>query len=214
MPELRWPVVLFDLDGTLADTIPLILASHDVATREVLGRSFSEAERLSWIGRTLWDIYEEIAPDLVDEVASAYIDWNMRHMHLIDHFPGVNELVTGMREMDVQMGVVTSKRRPAAQATLDAVDLGWVPLLATAFETPEHKPSPLPLLHGLKAIGADVSDAVYVGDAVVDVEAAQAAGMAAVAVTWGAGRPEELSSAGPEALVRDAGELREVLLGF
>ncbi len=210
MRDMRWPVVLFDLDGTLADTIPLILASHDVATRQVLGHSFTEHERLSWIGRTLWDVYEEIAPDRVDELAGVYLDWNQQHLHLIDPYPGVNELVAEMRDLQIPLGVVTSKRRPAAQATLDAVDLGWVPLLATAFETAEHKPSPLPLQHGLRVIGSD-AEAVYVGDAVVDVLAAQAAGMGSVAVAWGAGTADELSAVKPDALVADASELRRVL---
>lgn len=212
MRSVRWPVVLFDLDGTLADTIPLILASHDVATKQVLGIEFSEEERLSWIGRTLWDIYEDVAPDRVDEIAQAYMDWNREHLHLIAHYPGVNDMMADLRALGVQMGVVTSKRRPAAKATLEAVGLGWVPVVAAAFETAEHKPSPLPLRHGLAMLHAETLAAAYVGDAVVDMQSAQAAGLSSVAVTWGAGNVEELTATRPDAVVDNAAELLAALL--
>ncbi len=211
MSAMRWPVVIFDLDGTLADTIPLILASHDHATRVVLGREYSEAERLSWIGRTLWDIYDDIAPDKVDEIADVYTNWNRDNLHMIASYPGIGELMADLRASKVPVGVVTSKRRPAAKATLQAVGLNWVPVLAAAFETAEHKPSPLPLEHALTKLGARASDAVYVGDAVFDVQAAQAAGLGSIAVLWGAGTPADLASAQPSVLVRDVEELRVAL---
>jgi pyrophosphatase PpaX len=74
-----------------------------------------------------------------------------------------------------------------------------------------HKPSPEPLLLALQRLGVRATDAVYIGDAVVDVLAAKAAGMTSIAVTWGAGERPELLAAGPLAVVDTMDELRAEL---
>lgn len=88
-----------------------------------------------------------------------------------------------------------------------------IEVAASLEDTTEHKPDPAPLLHGARFLGADPASCVYVGDATVDVLAAQAAGMASVAVTWGAGTPEDLVAAGPDHLCRSVEELRTLLFG-
>ncbi|MFP5406131.1 MAG: HAD family hydrolase, partial [Gammaproteobacteria bacterium] len=88
---------------------------------------------------------------------------------------------------------------------------GRMRLLATEEDTVHHKPAPDPLFHALAAVGGRPDTAVYVGDAVVDLQAAHAAGVAAIAVTWGAGSTQELSSANPAAMVHSMDELRSVL---
>jgi pyrophosphatase PpaX len=110
------------------------------------------------------------------------------------------------------MAVVTSKSR-------DAVELAQrilpppVPFdaVVTAEDTERHKPGPEPILHALELLGGTPSDAVYVGDARYDVLAARAAGVAAVAVTWGAGDEDALRAAGPDAVVGTPAELAAVL---
>ena len=211
----RWPVVLFDLDGTLANTIPLILASYQHATRSVLGRVAPRDTMLGWIGRTLWDTFSELDADRVDDLVACYTTWNLANLtRLVTPYAGVEAVVDGLDRAGVRTGVVTSKRRPAAEATLAAVGLaGRLPVLVSAFDTTHHKPHPEPLVRGLGLLGADPADAVYVGDAVVDLQAATAAGVAAVAVTWGAGGRSELLAERPTALCDTMPELERVLLG-
>ena len=79
-------------------------------------------------------------------------------------------------------------------------------------DTALHKPSPEPLLLALQQRGVRAQDSVYIGDAVVDVLAAKAAGMAVIAVTWGAGDRADLLAAGPLAVVDTMDELRAYLL--
>ena len=79
-------------------------------------------------------------------------------------------------------------------------------------DTTRHKPEPDPLLEAARRLGIDPASAVYVGDATVDVLAAQAAGMAAVAVTWGAGERDALVATGPQAVFDSVGELTAYLL--
>ena len=210
----RWPTVLFDLDGTLADTIPLIVASYQHAFRTVLGTEPSEELARSWIGRPLLPALLEEAPEHGHALDLAYREWNLANTErLIQRYAGVPELLTALRSAGVRTGVVTSKRRQTAQLAMAAVGIeGLIEVVGALEDTSVHKPAPDPLLHGAAALGVDPAQCAYVGDAVVDVRAAQAAGMAAVAVTWGAGLREQLAAAGPSAVVDTVSALADVLL--
>jgi pyrophosphatase PpaX len=209
----RWPVVLFDLDGTLADTIGLIVASYNHAFRTVMGTERDEAEIRAWIGRPLLESFAAVAPEHAAELDEVYRAWNIAQTEsLLREYPGLRELLADLSGAGVRTGVVTSKRSQTALLALRGVGLEEeVPLLATLEDTDRHKPLPDPLLHAARTLGVEPGDCVYVGDAVVDIEAARAGGMSAVAVTWGAGSRGDLEAAGPDALVGSVDELRQVL---
>ncbi len=210
----RWPTVIFDLDGTLANTIPLIVASYQHAFRTVLGTEPSEDRARSWIGRPLLPALLEEAPEHGHALDLAYREWNLANTErLIQRYAGVPELLAALRSARVRTGVVTSKRRQAAQLAVAAVGIeGLIEVVGALEDTTVHKPAPDPLLRGAAALGADPEHCAYVGDAVVDVRAALAAGMSAVAVTWGAGVRHELAAAGPFAVVDTVAALADVLL--
>lgn len=213
--RLRWPIVLFDLDGTVANTIPLIVASYRKALKSVLGAEVEEPVIRRWIGRTLADVCVEIAPDQADELVAEYTHHNLTHLtEMIEPYPGVGALVDELRQAGATVGIVTSKRRMSAEASLAAVGLfGLAPIIGAMEDSVEHKPHPEPLLNAMDALGAAPADVVYVGDAVYDVLAAKAAGAgAAVGVTWGAGVPGDLAEAGADAVCDTVQGLREVLL--
>lgn len=128
--------------------------------------------------------------------------------------PGVPDLLDGLRAAGVRTAVVTSKRRETAALALEHVGIaGRIDVVAALEDTTEHKPDPAPLHHGAEVLGVDPPACVYVGDATVDLLAARAAGMAAVAVTWGAGLREELVEVGPDRVCDSVEELAGVLLG-
>jgi pyrophosphatase PpaX len=211
----RWSSVLFDLDGTLADTIPLIVASYQHAFRTVTGEEVDEDRARSWIGRPLLPALLEASPEHGHELDRVYREWNLANTaRLIQRFDGVPELLADLGAAGVATGVVTSKRHHTARMALEGVEVDHlVDVVAALEDTDRHKPDPAPLLHGANRLGVDPAGCVYVGDAVVDVEAAHAAGMAAVAVTWGAGEEGALAAAGPLALVRRVPDLSALLLG-
>ncbi len=214
MANPRWRTVLFDLDGTLVDTIPLIVASYQHALTTVLGQPGDEARIKTWIGRTLVAAFSEVSPDRAEDLRTAYIEWNLAHTEeLLRKIDGIDGLLDDLRSAGVGVGVVTSKRRATADLALRLAGLEHrVPLVTAMDDTQRHKPNPEPLFHGLGVLGGDPSSAAYVGDAIVDLQAARAASMGAVAVTWGAGTPDELRTTRPDAMTDTVAGLRQVLL--
>ncbi|MDO4718295.1 MAG: HAD-IA family hydrolase [Propionibacteriaceae bacterium] len=214
MSSARWPVVIFDLDGTLVDTVGLIVSSFQHTWREGFGEDLDAGVARSWIGRTLPDLFAPYGPEKAEELKELFITYNVAELPRQQRtYPGVAGLLDRLHRAGVVTGIATSKRRPTAQLSLDVAGITGVRLLATLEDTPRHKPDPAPLLHALDQLGSTPEEAVYVGDAVVDIQAARAAGLASVAVSWGAGLPDALAAARPDALVDHAEELWEVLAG-
>lgn len=213
-PTPRWPTVFFDLDGTLADTIPLIVASYQHAFRVVLGEEVDEARARAWIGRPLLEALLEESPEHGHTLDAAYREWNLANtQRLIRRYDGVPWLLEELTAAGVRIAVVTSKRRDTARIALEAVGAEHlVDVVAGLEDTQRHKPAPDPLLHGAAALGVDPATCAYVGDATVDLQAARAAGMAAVAVTWGAGEVDALAAENPDAMVGDVAGLVALLL--
>lgn len=212
--QARWQTVVFDLDGTLCNTIALILASFRHAHREVLGEELDQEVARSWIGRTLPDIYAPYG-EAAEDLRNSYLAFNLANLEQLQtSFDGIAELLQDLRSAGVVTGVATSKQRTSADRSLAASGLTeLVPVVASMGETEHHKPHPEPIRHALAQLGADPATAVYVGDAVVDVQAAQAAGIDQIAVTWGAGDRTELLLTNPTAAVDSVDELARWLLG-
>ena len=215
MHALRWPVVLFDLDGTVLDTVELIRASHEHAVREVLGLELSDEELMAGIGTPLREQMETFSPERAEELFHTYRAWNHANTaRLIRPYDGMDELLVELEREGARLGIVTSKMR-------DAVDLAWDALpppivwdcVITIEDTDLHKPHPAPLLEALRQVGGTPAEAVYVGDSPFDLQAAQAAGCAAVGVTWGVFRRDALAVEEPLAIVDTPAELLEVLAG-
>ncbi|HYN67838.1 MAG TPA: HAD-IA family hydrolase [Ornithinibacter sp.] len=211
----RFATVLFDLDGTLADTIPLIVASYQHAFRTVLAQEVEETRARAWIGRPLLPALLEESPEHGHDLDRVYREWNLANTgRLIRRYPGVPELLGDLTAAGVTCAVATSKRRETARLALVGVGIDHlVDVVAALEDTTAHKPAPDPLLHAAAALGVDPTGCVYVGDATVDVLAARAAGMAAAAVTWGAGEPDALSATHPDVMVDTVPELAAYLLG-
>jgi len=126
---------------------------------------------------------------------------------------GISGLLERLADAGVRIGVVSSKKTDYLDLGLDRLGLGsWVDVLVGADDTERHKPGPEPLLYAAGLLDAKPSRCVYVGDAVTDVVAGRAAGMATIAVTWGAATVDDLAEAGPTAVVSSVAELAEQLL--
>ena len=212
---MRHPVVLFDLDGTLIDSGPIILASMRHAAREVLGVEIDEPRVRAAIGGPgLVAQMRDLDPDRIDELVDTYRAHNEPLHAELEAFTGMLEVLPILRERGHRMGIVTAKRRATAELAFDRFpelrDLAEV--LIGADDTERHKPDPDPLLAALAHLGAEPYEAAYVGDSPFDVRAAKAGGLFAVAVGWGGIHSvETLRAAEPDALVREPEQLLDVL---
>ncbi|MBK8470321.1 MAG: HAD-IA family hydrolase [Candidatus Phosphoribacter sp.] len=212
--EPPWGTVVFDLDGTLVDTIGLIVESYQHAFRTVLGQEQAQERIRAWIGQPLIRCFQEASPKHAQELFAAYTLWNEANTErLLRPYAGVDALLRDLAEAGVGVGVATSKRREPAAWALRLVGLSeLVPVVVAMEDTPVHKPDPTPLWLALERCGGRLGSAAYVGDAVVDLQAARAAGMAGVGVLWGAGLEADLAAQHPQALARTVNELRALLL--
>jgi pyrophosphatase PpaX len=211
----RLDCVVFDLDGTLIDTVPLIVASHQHALRTVLGREESEVVLRAGIGRPLLEQMHGFDADRAEELFHAYRAWNHANTAaLLGRFPDVDDVVRTLARDGFALGVATSKMR-------DAVDLAFAiepPAVAfgvvvTIEDTVRHKPHPDPVLHAIERLGSVPARSAYVGDAASDLRAARAAGCASIGVTWGAATRAELELEAPDAIAETAAELLAILRG-
>jgi pyrophosphatase PpaX len=211
---MRFPVVIFDLDGTLIDSGRMILESFRHATSDVLGRRVPEEELLTAVAAsTLHEQMRLLDEARVEELVDSYRTHN-RPLHArLEACAGIETALERLRAEGRRLGIATSKHRATVRLAFDVLPLeGFFDAVVAAEDTARHKPSPDPIARALELLGAEPRDAAYVGDAVVDVQAARAAGVFAVAATWGGLHSEErLAAAGPDALVHDAEELLAVL---
>jgi pyrophosphatase PpaX len=210
--------VLFDLDGTLIDSGPMIMASARHAAWTVLGRELDgevdAAVRATIGGPGLAAMMETIDPARVDELIVAYRLENERLHDTLTAFADVVAVLPRLKAEGRKVGIVTAKRR----ATVDLAFHRFPELRAStdvlvgAEDTRRHKPHPDPILEALARLDVDPAGAAYVGDSPFDIRAARAAGVLAIAVAWGGiHRPDTLLEEAPDHLVASAAELLDVL---
>ncbi|MEY4226952.1 MAG: hypothetical protein RL190_1709, partial [Actinomycetota bacterium] len=152
MHALRWPVVLFDLDGTVLDTVELIRASHAHAVREVLGIELPDEELMAGIGTPLREQMAVFSPERADELFHVYRAWNHANTErLIERYPGVDEVLVELEAEGARLGIVTSKMLDAVELAFRALPppIVWDVVITTE-DTPVHKPHPAPLLAALE----------------------------------------------------------------
>jgi pyrophosphatase PpaX len=213
--SVRFPIVLFDLDGTLIDSGPIILASMQHAVRTVLGREIPPAElQMSIGGQGIVAQMEAIDAEHADELLETYKEHNDGLHETLEAFDDLLALLPGLKAEGRKLGIVTAKRHRTVALALDRF-----PALSNAFDvvvgfedTDRHKPEPEPVLLAVEKLGATPGEAVYVGDSPFDIGAAKAAGVFAVAVGWGGIHPDErLLAEEPDAFVHTPEELLDVI---
>jgi pyrophosphatase PpaX len=205
--------VLFDLDGTLINSIDHIVSCWQHTVRETLGWEITREEVVPTLGRALLECFEEIAPGQGERMREVYRA-HQRHTHdtMVTYVPGTRELLQQLRNAGLKLGVVTSKGLPATTEGLRLFDLEpCFDTLVTYEDTPRHKPHPDPLILGAERLGTDPAHTLYVGDALFDIQAGQAAGMKTAGVTWGATSREALQAVGADLIADSMEELADRL---
>lgn len=192
---LRFKTVLFDLDGTLIDSVNLIVECFQLTTETHTGKAMGREEILSLIGKPLRSQLAEMFPTKWEAMLETYRNHQYsRHDEVVKPFEGIIRILNTLKRQDAKLGIVTSK---AKKGTSDALklfgkDAKLFDVIVTFDDVSEHKPSPAPLLHALERLGEVAETSCYVGDTIYDLQSAKAANVTPIGVTWGAGTQEEL----------------------
>jgi pyrophosphatase PpaX len=211
---MRYPTVLFDLDGTLVDSGAIILASFKHAAKTVLARDVEDEQIAALVGGSnLYDQMAVLDPSRVEELVRVYREHNRPLHDELQAFDGVEELVGTLSAEGRKLGIVTAKGRATVDLAFAVIELEpYFDAVVTADMTERHKPDPQPVLKALELLGSDPSEAAFVGDSPFDVGAGRAAGVFTVAVSWGnIHPPETLLAEGADVLVHSPQELLDVL---
>jgi pyrophosphatase PpaX len=207
--------VLFDLDGTLVDTVELIRMSFRHATREVLGEALPDSLTMANVGQPLLTQFQDLVPERAEELVRVYRVYNQAHHdELVREYPRTVETLAELARRGLPMGVVTSKGTEGARRDLDYFGLsGFFPVVISADDVPIHKPDPYPLRVAAALLDVPLEYCVYVGDSPHDMQAAVSGGAIAVAALWGAFTESDVLAPGPPFALHDIGELPGLLFG-
>jgi pyrophosphatase PpaX len=210
--------VLFDLDGTLIDSIELILNSARHAFTGRRGHVPSDAEWLSHVGTPLATTFRRYARDEadVDALIAKYREYQLaNHDRLTNAYEAVVDTLDALRRAGHPLGVVTSKTEWLARKGLEHVGLGNHFNVIVGCDTCElHKPDPGPVLHALRELAREPREAVFVGDSVHDMLAGNAAGVTSIAALWGPFTREDLAASEPKHYLERISDLPALLLAL
>ena len=213
-----FPAIIFDLDGTLLDTLHDLHAAvnHALALHDMPPRSPKEVR--SFLGNGVGALLRQSVPEGTDEatledVLATFRPYYQAHsMDKTQPYDGIPEALRALKDRGKRMAIVSNKpdaavqdlhRRFFAQAGID---------IAVGEQTGvPRKPHPASVFAALARLGAEPSEAVYVGDSEVDLETARRAGLPCIAVAWGFRDEPQLAEAGAATIIRHPSELVGIL---
>jgi len=180
---------LFDLDGTLIDSIELILRSYRHTMRAHRGLEPPDEVWMQGLGTPLWVQFRHWTEDPaeIEAMVATYRVYNLEHHDdLVRPYEGVVAAVRDLRKKGKTLGLVTSKIREGALRGLQLAGLeDGFEVIVGADDVTHPKPHPEPVLKALEQLGAPAADAVFIGDSRHDIECGRAAGVKTAAVLWG-----------------------------
>lgn len=210
-------VVLFDLDGTLLDTLgDITAASNDILAR--FGRApCTEEEMRTFIGngarnqlRRAWK--GEVTEQQLEEALGLYRPYYADHLSHTRPYDGILPLLRRLRDGGFRVAVVTNKPQLPTERLCAGLLGGLLDAVVGEEPTRAKKPAPDMVEEALRRLGAAREDCVYVGDSEVDIATARNAGMPCYSCTWGYRSRAELLAAGAEILTDTPEELGDLLL--
>ena len=206
----RFPVYLFDIDGTLLDSAHDICgAVEHVLSQKPPARDITFEYLRSFIGLHLIDLFTEVYPDysadeidaLIQQYRTNYLSRRHQQTKL---YPGV---VEGLAALGGRKGTATTKGSPTTRAVLEQFGLLQYFDHVQGTDGFPHKPAPDVVLAALSGLGAHPEDCLFVGDSAADMEAGRRAGVRTCAVRYGYGRASDLAVWEPDYWVSDLREL-------
>lgn len=214
-------LVMFDLDGTLVDSVPDLAAAIDRMLLS-LGRPVAGIELVrDWVGngaRVL--VRRALAGDMqhaaiaeadTEQALAVFMEAYADSHGLTMLYPGVRETLKWLKKQGVEMALITNKPERFVAPLLDEMRIGrYFRWIIGGDTLPQQKPDPTALLHVMRMAEVQAQDALFIGDSRTDVQAAKAAGVACVAMSYGYNHGRPIAEESPALVIDD---LRELLPG-
>ena len=215
-PACRYRAVIFDLDGTLADTEPLVIGCM-LETINAAGHPVARDQLLRYIGPPLPIMLNHMLGLSLEQAQPIYLDYLERYrrdyMPRTTPLPGAELLLDALREARVPLAIVTNKREDAGRQTVEL--LGWSERFVTiigADTAAAPKPDAAPILLALQRLGAAPADAAIVGDTESDMGAGRNANLAAAIGLEGVRNADHLRTHGATHTAATLTEVSQLLL--
>lgn len=210
-------VVIFDLDGTLLDTLGDLHAAvnHALSAFSFPGRSLEEVRR--FIGNGVVKLMQRATPDFTDEKTNkecldVFREYYLEHMRdMTAPYEGVIDLIEKLREKELKIAVVSNKLHKAVEELCEDYFPSLIDDAIGVSVESERKPSPVNVLKVMEKYGASADECIYIGDSEVDVQTSHNAGVKCIGVTWGFRDREELIEAGAEIIADSCDEIFRII---
>jgi pyrophosphatase PpaX len=199
------PAFLFDLDGTLLDSIDLIFRAYRHTALTHLSAAPPDSVWRAGLGTPLRDQLRAVCedPQLIEAMVGTYREYHrIHHDESVRLYPGISEVLIALAARGSRLAVVTSKLRGGAERGLRATGiLDRFQTIVCAGEVARHKPHPEPVEAALARLSVAPEDAIFIGDSPHDIRAGRAAGVRTAAALWGPFLRDELSVESPDFLL-------------
>ena len=215
---MKYKAVLFDMDGTVLNTLGDLAAAVNHTLHEFSMPERSIAEVAAALGNGAAYLIAHTVPDgtpkeLTDKVLAAYAPYYDAHCDILTApYDGIVPLMQKLRGRGVKLAVISNKQDTAVKPLAEKYFPGLLEIAVGESAEVRRKPNPDAVLAALRHIGVEREDAIYVGDTEVDLQTARNAGMECASVDWGFRTREQLVEIGAEHIFDTVQELEEYLL--
>lgn len=208
--------IIFDLDGTLVDTLPLIYRSFNAALYPVLGRELSDSEIRATFGPPDNQIISEFVDEPVERDAAIdrYVSvYRQDHQEYARVFEGIPEFLEDAASLGVRLAVVTGKSRITAVESLEQTGLAhFFGVVIAGDDVEKQKPDPEAISLALQQLGHEPGrPGAMIGDSEADVQAGKRCGLMTIGVLWGVPEHDNLMRAGPDHVAGTVDDVRTLL---
>ena len=217
---LRYDAVLFDLDGTLLDTLDDLTRAVNHAMREGGYAEHTREAVRSFVGNGVGALIQRALPREVEYDGEAYrlalqtfkAYYAAHNCDMTDPYPGICDMLSALSGAGVRLAIISNKNEPNVAALSDKYFKPWISTAIGEREDMRRKPAPDMLYRVMDELACDRSRALYVGDSDVDLQTAENAGIDCVSVCWGFQDEDKLIAAGAKRLIRTPEELTALAL--